>query len=486
MSKGARINQAAKRQRGDSLAWCAGFDKECARTRHEAPLTISLDDADAGPRLRLAAEGAGWITVHDGFDTSARVRPGQSVKCWPIEHWSKLVHCLKAERPAVRIVQIGGTSSRAIPGVDECLIGRIRFGEALWLLQGAQLHIDGESGLVHAAHALGTRSVVLFGPTDPAFFGYAGNINLSSDVCAPCWWSTPDWMTHCPRGLPQPACMSAITPASVKDAALACLDQGARRPHSALQLMSSAVWSSTPSAGAELVCAIKEFTELVDGADGHSRSPTTGCHLHATKHWEYAFALDAIGITARDGACRPMRIADLGCGRGALGPWLAAQGHAVIGYDRDFAWDGNTDAAQRFLGWNHNDGFAPRAATLYAIPEPDGQGDEGFDAVLMISVLQHLTHPALALREAARILKPGGLLVLSFDLAEVPERFEDPHLRRSIACPARLATWLGLEESSLGLAAAAIRQASAELQAARVAGIPEGLTVGALCLLKNA
>lgn len=489
----ARLNQAGGRRRGESLAWSAGFDCQTPgplawRATHEAALCLALDEADVGPLRHLSAAGNPWITVHDGFDTSAQVRPGQAVKCWPLAHWSELVRALKAVRPELRIVQIGGSSSRPIPGVDQCLIGGIRLGEALWLVQGAELHIDGESGLVHAAYALGTPSVVLFGPTDPAFFAYAGNTNLDAGVCTPCWWSTPDWMARCPRGLSEPACMAAITPISVRDAALRLLERCegelARIPSLTLRPTASAVWAPPTPRATALLAALSGHAQLVDERDGHARSRHTGCHVHATKRWEYAFAVTALGIGEADVGDRPLRIADLGCGRGALGPWLASQGHAVVGYDRDFAWDGNGEAARHFLHWAADQGFAARPATLYSLPTASGDSAEGFDVVMMISVLQHLAQPALALREALRILKPGGRLVLSFDLACVPEALEDRHHRRSIVSPSRLATWLGLPESSLGLSASAIERSADDLQAAGVAGMPRGLTVGGLCLVK--
>jgi len=475
----ARINLAAGRQRGDSLAWSAGLASDKPGAWHEAPLVLGLNAVDAGPFMEFSANGARWITVHDGFDTSAQVAPGQAVKCWPMAHWTALVRDLKSAQPGLRIIQIGGKASRPIAGVDACLVGRIRFGEALWLLKGALLHIDGESGMVHAARALGTPSVVLFGPTDAAFFGYVDNTNIDAGACVPCWWSTPDWMARCPRGLAQPACMAAITPERVLEAVQDSLEQHAKQPAPRLNVQGSASWSSEATPGSAMLDTIKTFAELTDSPDGHARSQSTGCHLHATKYWEYAMALNALGI-ANASPCQPLRIADLGCGRGPLGPWLAAQGHTVIGYDSDYAWDGDSEAAQRFLGWTCGTRFTPRAATLYALPEPDGHPDEGFDAVLLISVLQHLERPALALREAQRVLKPGGRLIISFDLASDPERFEDPKLRRAIASPRKLADWLGLNEADIGLSAADIQRAGLELQAAGVAGMPEGLTVGLL------
>jgi len=515
----ARINLAAGRQRGDALAWTAGLGAAspeppaarsgeppelpelaelAARCTHASPLTLALDEADLGPRLALAADGRRWLSVHDGFDGSARIAPGGAVKCWPLAHWEELVRRLRAAHPELRIVQIGGASSRAIAGVDNSFVGRASLGEALWLLAGAVLHIDGESGLVHAARAFGTPSVVLFGPTDARFFGHAGNSNIDAGVCAPCWWSTPDWMSRCPRGLAQPACMTAITPARVLAAVQAQL---ARREAAAtdaappLCVDGSAVWTAPGAGGDSRIAAIKAFAALSDGSDGHARSTLSGCHLHATKHWEYAAALDALGLSLPTGkiasegsageAPVPLRIADLGCGRSPLGPWLAAQGHTVSGFDRDFAWDGNGAAAQTFLGWACGSGFVPRPATLYALPAGGDDSADAFDAVLMLSVLQHLAQPALALREAIRILRPGGRLILSFDLACEPARFEDGRLRRSIPSPARLAAWLGLAEASLAFDAAAIKRSAAAVQAAGVAGMPGGLTVGVLSLLKG-
>ena len=46
---------------------------------------------------------------------------------------------------------------------------------------------------------------------------------------------------------------------------------------------------------------------------------------------------------------------------------------------------------------------------IYHLPFPDGS----FPVVVMIEVLEHLQEPARALEEVARVLKPGGKLILT-------------------------------------------------------------------------
>ena len=46
---------------------------------------------------------------------------------------------------------------------------------------------------------------------------------------------------------------------------------------------------------------------------------------------------------------------------------------------------------------------------IAAIPEPNG----AFDAIMCTEVFEHIPHPAQALAEFARLLKPGGYLLLT-------------------------------------------------------------------------
>jgi hypothetical protein len=163
-------------------------------------------DATVLDRLRLRERG--FLTISNGYDLNAvQYAPSSfgSTKVYP--HFAELVSLLKARFPNVPIVQIGNESSTKLAGVDIDLIGRTTLNEAAGLLRGSRLHIDNEGGLVHVARSFGTPCCVIFGPTDPDYFGYPDNINIRPRQCGNCWWMEPTWMTKCVRGDSLPSCM---------------------------------------------------------------------------------------------------------------------------------------------------------------------------------------------------------------------------------------------------------------------------------------
>jgi len=74
-------------------------------------------------------------------------------------------------------------------------------------------------------------------------------------------------------------------------------------------------------------------------------------------------------------------------------------------------------------GSPHDPSQADLIGTAYRIPQPDAS----FDGVLSTAVLEHLEEPQAALREAYRVLKPGGRAVytvpLFWHLHEEPRDF---------------------------------------------------------------
>ncbi len=100
-----------------------------------------------------------------------------------------------------------------------------------------------------------------------------------------------------------------------------------------------------------------------------------------------------------DGA-RPARILDLGCGVGGFLGGLAALGESVF----------QTDISTESLARCRERGF-PRGvvASGYALPYADGV----FDLVCLFDAIEHIEDDARVLREVARILRPGGLVLLT-------------------------------------------------------------------------
>ena len=103
------------------------------------------------------------------------------------------------------------------------------------------------------------------------------------------------------------------------------------------------------------------------------------------------------------------RVLDIGTGTGRLLELLAPLVSAGLGVDASRAMLALARARLARPGFSH---CAVRLADMYRLPLPDG----GFDLVLMHMVLHHAEDPAAALAEAARVLRPGGRLVV-VDLA---------------------------------------------------------------------
>jgi SAM-dependent methyltransferase len=174
-------------------------------------------------------------------------------------------------------------------------------------------------------------------------------------------------------------------------------------------------------------------------------------------------------------------VLDAGGGRGSLSLSLAARGCDVALIDPDFSLDGGGDgeAPRRFLAHAAARGVCPPRWTL----QPAGR-DGAFDAVVCVSALGHARHQDWMLRELLRVLRPGGVLALTFDIEVIPKLHEDG-LRVGVLSAERLEKLLTPLGASGAVFSAAAVAASAEAAAReQVAGLPEGLTVGGVLLRK--
>lgn len=100
------------------------------------------------------------------------------------------------------------------------------------------------------------------------------------------------------------------------------------------------------------------------------------------------------------------RILELGCGSGYYTRALAAVGADVTATDLA---ENYLEQARAFVGDELGRRVRFRCEDAQRLSSPDGC----FDKVLMTEVLEHLPEPERGLAEAVRVLRPGGLLVVS-------------------------------------------------------------------------
>ncbi|MFN3582450.1 bifunctional 2-polyprenyl-6-hydroxyphenol methylase/3-demethylubiquinol 3-O-methyltransferase UbiG [Phenylobacterium sp.] len=101
-----------------------------------------------------------------------------------------------------------------------------------------------------------------------------------------------------------------------------------------------------------------------------------------------------------------LRLLDIGCGGGLLSEPMTRLGFQVTGVDaseRNIA-TASTHAREQGLAIDY------RASTAEALLEA---GEPPFDVILNMEVIEHVADPGEYLRDCARLLKPGGLMIVA-------------------------------------------------------------------------
>ena len=96
---------------------------------------------------------------------------------------------------------------------------------------------------------------------------------------------------------------------------------------------------------------------------------------------------------------------DIGCGQGRILKLLASRARRVVGVDIDSDSRRFARAEMLFAGIENS---TLRKGNMYELPFPDAE----FDTIILDEVLGTSKDPAAVLREARRLLRPGGRLLL--------------------------------------------------------------------------
>ncbi len=194
------------------------------RRREQIALQFPVEELDR-QAIRQKLEEAGMpagaprVIIHPGA--------GTVIKQWPIAHWALVADRLAAEW-GVPIIFTGGDHEiqmvRAIVSLMRApavvMAGETSLFQLAALAEGARVMLGPDSGPLHLAVAVGTPTVHLYGPADPAEFGPWGpphrHAVLTSAIgCRPC--RILDWPGADPADHP---CVRDILPERVIAAAL--------------------------------------------------------------------------------------------------------------------------------------------------------------------------------------------------------------------------------------------------------------------------
>ena len=176
------------------------------------PLEVPEREADLTRRI-FSQEGGNMGNPYVVFAIGAN----WPNKRWPIEYFAELSDWLYAQRLIPVIVGGGAVDEQRaaelcaaaeIPPIN--LVGRTNFKQLTCVLQHAQLTIGGDTGPVHLSAGVGTKTIMVMGPTDANRNGPYGQLENAIEVERSCKYC---WNRACPKGLD---CLADITVQQVR------------------------------------------------------------------------------------------------------------------------------------------------------------------------------------------------------------------------------------------------------------------------------
>ena len=140
-----------------------------------------------------------------------------------------------------------------------------------------------------------------------------------------------------------------------------------------------------------LVCDLRFFSPQLIGEPALYRALGGTRSYYDAAKWEFIEVLKLLAARPRGGA-----LLEYGCGHGAF------LRHAAPLFDRAVGVDFNTDAVTQ-----------GKASGLNIVDTDLSQIGERFDVIACFQILEHVPSPAETLRQLARLLQPGGLLIVA-------------------------------------------------------------------------
>ena len=176
------------------------------------PVAVSPAEAASAEGL-LAAEG---VPENRSFAVLA-IGANWPNKRWPVKYFAVLADWLYGEKLIPVLVGGGRLDESLVCDIEALtevppvnLVGRTSLKELAHIFKRADLVLGGDTGPVHLAAGLGTKTVMLMGPTDANRNGPYGQQQNAMEIprsCKACW------KRRCPKGID---CLAILSVEEVK------------------------------------------------------------------------------------------------------------------------------------------------------------------------------------------------------------------------------------------------------------------------------
>ena len=184
---------------------------------------LTEEDREFARRLLAAGDATPARTII-GFQPGTS--PSMRWKQWPIERYREVIDRVVTDSPDSHIVLFGSESEEAmiremiqgVKGRISLVAGKTSVKQAAALIEQCDLLVCNDSGLMHAAVAVGTPVTAIYGPTDFRRTAPPGDRNtvIRHELpCSPCFKLEGDDQVH---ACPHHDCLMTITSEEVLSA----------------------------------------------------------------------------------------------------------------------------------------------------------------------------------------------------------------------------------------------------------------------------